>query len=94
MSNCIPPPSANTSMKIEIFIIKEESGLDKVIQALIACNSLYGLGALAITCFTVVVLLIILKPIVLKMLDKYDYLHAKFSGTSVQSEIDLQGKAA
>ena len=68
--------------------------MDKIIQALIACNSFYGLSALAVTCITLVRMLHILKPIVLKMIDKYDYFHANFSGTSIQSQIDLQGKAA
>lgn len=67
--------------------------MDKIIQTLIACKSLYELCALALLCITLIVVLIILRPIVLKIIDKLD-LHAKFRGMSIQSEIDLHSKAA
>lgn len=81
-------------MKHSSSYFKEESVLDKIIQAIVACNSLYGLGALALACITVIVTLFVLKPILLKIIDKIGYLHAKFYGTSIQSEIDLHSKAA
>lgn len=68
--------------------------MDKIFQTVIACNSLYGLCALAIICITIIVGLFIMKTIVLGIIETYDYFHAKFHGKSIQSEIDLHGKAA
>lgn len=72
--------------------------MDKIFQTVIACNSLYGLCALALTCITIVVMLIVVslvtKTIALKIIETYNYFHAKLSGKSIQSEIDLRSKAA
>lgn len=79
--------------------------MDKIFQTAIACDSLYGLYALALICITLIVGLLIMtvviiiglfivKAIVLGIIGTYDYFHAKFHGTSIQSEIDLRSKAA
>ena len=68
--------------------------MDKIIQALNACNSWFGLIALALICVTVVIILLIFKPIILKIIDKNNYFRANIHGTSIQAEIDLHGKAA
>lgn len=68
--------------------------MDKVFQALIACDSLYGLGALVLICITIIVGLCIAKTVIFKITETYNYFHAKFNGKSIQSEIDLQSKAA
>lgn len=68
--------------------------MDKIIQALNACNSWFGLSALALICITVIIILLIIKPIILKIIDKNDYFHANIHGTSIQAEIDMHGEAA
>ncbi len=68
--------------------------MDKIFQALIACDSLYGLGALALICITTIVGLFIMKTVILKIIETYNYFHAKFFGKSIQSEIDFHSKAA
>lgn len=68
--------------------------MDKIIQAINACDSWIGLCELALICITVIIILLILKPIILKVIDKSDYLHANIHGTSIQAEIDIHGEAA
>lgn len=77
-----------------ISLFKEESVLDKIFQTVIACNSLYGLLALALICITIIVGLFTMKAIILGIIKTYNYFHAKIYGKSIQSEIDLHSKAA
>lgn len=68
--------------------------MDKIFQVLIACNSLYGLGALALICITLVIGISQIKTVLLESIKTYNSVHAKINGASIKTEIDLQGKAA
>lgn len=66
--------------------------LDKIFQSVIACNSLYGLIGLSIMCLTIIVIVLIVTTTILRFTKTYNYVHAKFNGMSIQSEIDLHDK--
>lgn len=72
--------------------------MDKIFQTAIACNSSYGLIAMICICITLIILAITFihstKTILLESIKTYNTVHAKFHGTSIQTEIDVYGKAA
>ena len=85
-------------MKFSYFIIQGGFGMDKIFQTAVACNSSYGLIAMICVCITLIILVFIIihntKAILLESIRKYNSIHAKFCGTSIQTEIDVHDKAA
>lgn len=69
-------------------------GMDKIFQTAIACNSLYGLIAMICMCIMLIFAIHNAKTVLLVFIKTYHTVHAKFNGTSVQTEIDVDSKAA